>query len=155
MKTRPDHILNDRITLPLPLAEVFAFFADAGNLERITPPELNFHILTPLPIEVRQGTLIDYRLRLFGIPFNWQTEIVCWEPPNRFIDQQLHGPYRKWIHSHRFSEIDGLTTIEDEVRYQLPLWPMGELAFPLVRTQLQRIFSYRQKAIRSILINYR
>lgn len=151
MPIHSEHLLRDRIILPLPIDEVFAFFADAGNLERITPPELNFRILTQLPIAVRQGTLIDYRLRLFGIPFAWQTEIVCWEPPHRFVDRQLQGPYRQWIHSHRFSERAGLTTIEDEVRYRLPCWPMGELALPVVRLQLRRIFSYRQKSIRSIL----
>lgn len=151
MPIHSEHLLRDRIILPLPIDEVFAFFADAGNLERITPPELNFRILTQLPIAVRQGTLIDYRLRLFGIPFAWQTEIACWEPPHRFVDRQLQGPYRQWIHSHSFSERAGLTTIEDEVRYRLPCWPMGELALPVVRLQLRRIFSYRQKSIRSIL----
>jgi len=150
---RTDHILRDRITLPLPIKEVFAFFADAGNLERITPPELNFHIITLLPIEIQQGTLIDYRLRLFGIPFKWQTKITSWEPPYQFVDEQLHGPYRQWIHCHSFSESNGLTTVEDEVNYRLPFWPLGELALPVIHTQLQRIFSYRQKAIRSILVD--
>ncbi len=145
------HTLHDQIIIPLPIEEVFAFFADAGNLERITPPELKFRILTPLPIDVHQGTLIDYRLGLFGVTFDWRTEITCWEPPHRFVDEQLRGPYRQWVHSHRFHETDGKTTVEDEVRYQLPLRPLGELAYPMVHSQLQRIFSYRKKMIYSIL----
>ncbi|MDY0267456.1 SRPBCC family protein [Trichloromonas sp.] len=145
------HSLCTRQVLPLPIEEVFAFFADAGNLERITPPELNFRILTPLPIAVDQGTVIDYRLRLFGIPFAWKTEITCWEPPHQFVDEQRRGPYRQWIHRHRFSPVAGGTMMEDEVRYQLPLAPLGELALPLIRLQLGRIFDYRKEAIRSIL----
>ncbi len=151
-KPKP-HILHACITLPLPMAEVFSFFAAPGNLERITPPELNFRILTPLPIDIKQGTLIDYRLRLFGIAFDWRTEITCWQPPHRFVDEQLRGPYHSWVHTHNFSERDGQTTMEDEVRYQLPFAPFGELGYPLVSGQLQRIFSYRKQMICKILGN--
>lgn len=151
MEKPASHSYYDSLTIPLPIEEVFAFFADAGNLDRITPPELHFRILTPQPIDIHRGTLIDYRLRLFGISFDWRTEITQWEPPHRFVDEQLRGPYRSWVHSHRFHEADGQTTVEDEVRYQLPLRPLGELAEPMVRAQLQRIFSYRKKMICSIL----
>ena len=151
MEHATTHRLRTRQELPLPLDEVFAFFADAGNLERITPPELHFRILTPQPINVAEGTFIDYRLRLFGIPFSWKTEITCWEPPYQFVDEQRRGPYRQWIHRHRFSAVAGGTLMEDEVLYQLPLYPLGNLALPLIRLQLGRIFDYRKEAIRCIL----
>lgn len=146
------HLLRTAFTLPLPIDEVFAFFAEAGNLERITPPELNFRILIPPATRIMAGTLIDYRLSLFGVPFDWRTEITCWEPPHRFVDEQIHGPYRLWIHSHRFRAEAGGTAIEDEVHYRLPLWPLGEVAYPLVWLQLERIFRFREKAIREILL---
>ena len=146
------HLLKASMTLPLPRQQVYGFFSDASNLERITPPELCFHIASALPVAMGSGTLIDYRLRLFGVPFKWKTRISLWEPPCRFIDEQLQGPYASWVHLHRFEEADGRTTIFDEVRYQLPLWPIGEIATPLVATQLVRIFSFRQRKIAEILL---
>ncbi|WP_412063464.1 SRPBCC family protein [Rubrivirga sp. IMCC45206] len=142
--------------LPLPRAEVFDFFADAANLERITPPELAFEIVTPQPFEIGEGTLIDYRLGLFGVRFGWRTEIVSWAPPYRFVDQQLEGPYRRWHHTHTFADApdqDGHpgTRMDDEVLWELPVAPLGELAYPLVRAQLARIFSYRQRRIEELL----
>jgi ligand-binding SRPBCC domain-containing protein len=134
-----------------PLDEVFAFFADAGNLERITPRELRFRILTPLPIEMRSGARIDYRLSLYGVPFRWRTEIAVWEPPHRFVDVQRSGPYREWIHTHRFLAEGEGTRMQDEVAYVLPLGRLGLLGLPLVRRQLDRIFDFREARIRELL----
>jgi len=140
------------MSLPLPRETVFAFFAEATNLQRITPPDLGFELVTPQPIDLREGTRIAYRLHLFGIPFAWQSEIQRWHPPEEFVDVQLHGPYKHWVHTHRFREAHGATIIEDEVQYALPYWPVGELAYPFVRRQLARIFRYRQQAIRLYLV---
>ncbi len=148
----PEHVLRERLTLPLPPEEVFPFFAAAENLQAITPPELGFRITTPGPIAMRAGALIDYRLSLFGLSFAWHTEITLWRPPFEFVDRQLRGPYAQWIHHHRFQAVPGGTAIEDEVRYRLPLPLLGELALPLVRLQLKRIFRYRQRRIRALLL---
>ena len=147
-----EHILTRELTLDRPREEVFDFFADAGNLERITPPELKFHIVTPQPIEIQKGTLIDYKLRMRGLPVSWQTEISVWEPPFKFVDQQLRGPYRQWVHTHTFTDLGpGQTLIEDEVRYRLPLEPLGDIAHFLVRRELEYIFDFRQEAVEQIL----
>jgi ligand-binding SRPBCC domain-containing protein len=145
------HVLKVSVRLPVGITEVFGFFSDASNLERITPPELRFRITSPQPILIGRGTTIRYRLRLFGLPFHWLTEITRWEPPRLFVDEQVQGPYRTWIHTHAFRENHGGTTMTDDVRYRLPLWLFGELAYPLVRFQLNRIFGYRNRVIRLIL----
>jgi ligand-binding SRPBCC domain-containing protein len=143
-----EHILKRELTLPLPREEVFAFFADAKNLELITPAQLNFKITSPQPIELREGALIDYQLSLHGIPMSWRTEITAWDPPHRFVDTQLKGPYSQWVHTHTFTEIDANTTlIEDEVRYRLPLEPLGDFFHFIVEGELKKIFDYRQKVV--------
>jgi ligand-binding SRPBCC domain-containing protein len=147
-----EYILKRELTLDLPRVEVFDFFADAGNLERITPPELNFHIITPKPIDIRKGALIDYKLKMRGLPVKWRTGISVWDPPYKFVDQQLKGPYKQWIHTHTFTELESnKTLIEDEVRYRLPMEPLGDIAHFLVRRELDYIFDYRQKAVAEIL----
>jgi ligand-binding SRPBCC domain-containing protein len=142
------HLLEQKQLVPRSRAEVFAFFADAGNLERLTPSFLRFQILTPAPIAMRPGALIDYRLSLFGVGFRWRTEIEVYEPGVRFVDVQRRGPYRRWHHTHTFEDAPGGTLIGDRVEYALPLGPLGELAHVLaVRRQLDTIFAYRRRAI--------
>lgn len=138
-------------TIPATPAEVFTFFSDARNLARITPPTLDFHIITQLPLAMREGALIDYRLRLHGFPMRWRTLISRWNPPFDFIDEQLKGPYRTWIHHHTFAELpNGQTLMKDSVRYSLPFPPFGLVALPFVRREVEGIFAYRQKVIREI-----
>ena len=147
------HALRFTLELPRPRMEVFAFFADAGNLQRITPPELCFSVVTPLPVEIEAGTEIEYRLRLFGVPFGWRSRITEWFPGECFVDEQVRGPYASWIHRHTFRDgEDGRTIIVDDVRYRLPFSPISEPAHPLVRFQLGRIFRYRQAAVSDILL---
>jgi ligand-binding SRPBCC domain-containing protein len=146
------HTLHTSMSLPLARDHVFAFFAEATNLQRITPPELGFAMGTSPPIHLREGTRIAYRLHLFGVPFSWLSQIQRWHPPEECVDVQLRGPYTPWVHTHRCREEHGATLIEDHVEYALPYWPLGELAYPLVRLQLARIFRYRQQAIRTALL---
>ena len=146
------HTLRREQTLPGAPDEVFPFFADAGNLEAITPPWLGFRIVTPRPIDMGVGTLIEYRLRLHGLPISWLTRIEVWEdthPPLRFVDQQLRGPYALWHHTHEFVPgPDGTTRMTDTVRYALPFGPLGALAHALfVRRDLNRIFDHRHAEV--------
>ena len=142
-----EHIIEQRVWVPHPLTTIFGFFAAAENLERITPPELGFQVQSDLPISMRPGTLIDYRIKLHGIPMKWRTEITRWDPPHSFEDVQLRGPYAKWVHTHTFAEERGGTTIEDRVVYALPFGPLGAIAHPFVRRQLKRIFAYRESVL--------
>jgi ligand-binding SRPBCC domain-containing protein len=141
--------VNARLFVPRPLQVVFAFFADAGNLEAITPPWLRFEILTPRPIAMRQGSRVDYRLRLHGVPLHWQSEITAWEPPYRFVDEQRRGPYRTWVHEHTFAERDGGTDVRDVVRYAVPGGWLADWLF--VRRDVRRIFEYRARQLRARL----
>ena len=131
--------------LPRPRAEVFPFFADAANLERLTPPWLSFRILTPRPVAMAAGALIDYRLRIRGVPVRWRTRIAVWEPPDRFVDEQLRGPYRLWVHEHTFAERDGGTLCRDQVRYAVPGGALVDRL--LVRPDVERIFAWRRRAL--------
>ncbi|MFW6089817.1 MAG: SRPBCC family protein [Gemmatimonadota bacterium] len=127
----------------LPPEAVFPFFADVANLERITPPFLRFRVLTPMPVEIREGTILDYRLRVRGVPVRWRTRIRAWEPPHRFVDEQIRGPYRRWIHEHRFEALPGGTRMVDEIDYAAPGGRAVERLF--VDRDVERIFAYRAR----------
>lgn len=132
----------------MPPAEAFDFYGDALNLEPLTPPWLHFEVTTPMPIEMGAGTLLDYRLRLHGVPIRWRTRIDLWEPPHRFVDSQVRGPYALWEHTHTFEPEREDTVIRDRVRYAIPYGPLGGLADAIfVRRDLARIFDYRQQAV--------
>lgn len=143
------HVLERVQHFPLPREALFAFFTDASNLAEITPPFLNFRILTPMPVEMRSGAELEYRLRLYGLPVHWITDIEDFEAPARFTDRQRKGPYRLWHHTHAFEPVEGGTRMTDTVRYQLPFGPLGSLAHALlVRRTLRKIFDYRESVLR-------
>lgn len=149
------HVLRRELLVPFPRDKVFAFFAEATNLERITPPWLRFHVSTPGPVEMGEGTLIDYKLRIKGVPVRWRTRIALWNPPSQFVDTQLKGPYTLWHHTHTFEEYGGGTRMTDEVRYQLPLGPLGDAIHVLmVRRDVETIFNYRNRQIPALLENF-
>lgn len=130
---------------PQSIETVFEFFADAANLQKITPDWLSFRIVTETPIDMHEGVLIDYRLHLHGLPIRWRTEIAEWNPPHQFVDQMLKGPYSKWHHEHRFESVDGGTRVTDVVHYAVP---GGRIIHKLfVRRDLERIFGYRQQVL--------
>ena len=138
------HTLRREQRLPGTPDEVFPFFADAGNLAAITPAFLGFRIVTPRPIEMRVGTIIEYRLALHRLPISWLTQIVDWEPGVRFVDAQLRGPYALWHHTHDFEPDGDGTIMRDTVRYAIPFGPAGRLAHAaFVRRDLERIFDFR------------
>lgn len=140
-----EQVLHVEQWLPRSRAEVFPFFADAANLQALTPPWVGFTILTSLPIDMRVGAIIDYKLRIRGFPVRWTTEITAWEPPFRFVDEQRTGPYRQWIHEHRFEEKDGGTLVIDHVRYRAPGGGLVERLF--VKPDVERIFAYRRQRL--------
>jgi uncharacterized protein YbjT (DUF2867 family)/ligand-binding SRPBCC domain-containing protein len=147
----PPHRLHASQFIRRPIEEVFAFFAEPRNLARITPSSMGFEFRSD-DLEMREGLEIEYRLRpLFGVPVGWRTRIDAFDPPHGFRDVQLAGPYRRWEHSHAFHAVDGGTLVEDEINYELPLGPLGELGHGLlVRAELQRIFSHRARTIDSV-----
>ena len=140
--------LHSELWLPRTPTEVFSFFAQAANLEALTPPWLRFEVLTPQPILMRPGTLIDYQIRVRGIPFRWRTEIQEWHPPQRFVDVQLRGPYTLWHHTHTFEERDAGTLCSDHVRYR----PRGGalINWLFVRSEVERIFAYRSERLSAL-----
>jgi len=146
------YVLSRVQFVPRPLDEVFEFFAEPENLERVTPDFLRFRIVTPRPIAMEVGTLIDYRLQLFRVPFSWRTRIEAYEKNRMFIDRQIKGPYTLWHHLHTFEESADGTWIRDRVDYQIPLGPAGTLAkWVFVGQTLERIFDYRYARIEEIL----
>jgi ligand-binding SRPBCC domain-containing protein len=140
--------LSRELWLPRPPEEIFPFFGEAANLEILTPPWLNFQILTKRPIEMRVGAIIDYRLRIHGVPLRWQSEITAWEPKHRFVDEQRRGPYRLWRHEHTFALREGGTVCRDHVRYAVAFDFLVHRT--LVRPDIERIFTYRQEKLRQM-----
>jgi ligand-binding SRPBCC domain-containing protein len=155
--TRPDceakqvrvHHLERSQRVEVPIDRAFAFYGDERNLEPLTPPWLHFEVTTARPISMASGTLLEYRLKLHGVPIRWRTRIDSWEQPTRFTDFQEKGPYKLWEHTHTFEpDGDGATIIRDHVRYAIPFGPLGTLAHRLfVRRDLERIFDYRRDAV--------
>ena len=139
---------ESQLWLPQARDQIFKFFADPRNLQRLTPEWLRFEILTPPAIEIRQGTLLDYRLRLRGMPLRWQSEIAVWEPPHRFVDRQTRGPYSLWVHEHTFTEKDNGTLVGDKVEYAVPGGRLVQKFF--VAPDLERIFQYRHRVLEEI-----
>ena len=139
------HIQRD-VWIPRPLDEVFAFFSNAANLEALTPPWLHFHILNPAVV-IGEGVRIDYRLRIHGVPLQWQSEISRWNPPSSFVDEQRKGPYRRWVHTHTFAAERGGTRVGDSVEFEVPFaWLVGGF----VRRDVEKIFAFRQQALLKI-----
>ena len=146
------HTFHTRHLIRASLERVFDFFSRAENLQELTPSSLHFHILTPLPIEMRKGVIIEYKLRLLGIPIRWQSEITVWDPGVRFADVQRKGPYLLWEHEHLFQEVDDGTLMEDTLRYAVPGWILEPLVHRLfVKPQIEKIFEFRGEAIDRLL----
>ena len=145
------HVLMRSQHLPADPAAAFALFGAARNLEAITPPWLRFRVVTPEPIAMAPDTLIAYRLRLHGVPVRWLTRIAVWDPPHRFVDVQVRGPYASWHHTHEFEPDGSGTLMRDTVRYALPFGPLGELAHRFVERDLRRIFDYRASQVPGLL----
>ena len=146
------HYLYARQWLPVSLDTVWDFISDEKNLERITPPWLNFKVLGKSSPEIQKDTLINYSLRLHGIPIKWRSEIAKWQPKELFVDTQVKGPYKKWYHTHLFHELDGGTLIQDQVQYQIPFYPFGLSVFPKVKADVSAIFQYRKTAFVSCFL---
>jgi ligand-binding SRPBCC domain-containing protein len=143
------HLLRRSQRVEVPIDRAFAFYGDSRNLEPLTPPWLHFEVTTPGPLTLKPGALLDYKLKLHGVPVRWTTLIETWEPPLRFVDSQAKGPYSLWEHTHLFErDGNGATVIHDQVRYSIPFGPLGAIAHRLfVRRDLERIFDYRRDAV--------
>lgn len=140
--------LERTLEIERPLEEVFAFFSEPSNLAKITPESVGFRILTPLPISMQVGAVIDYTIKVLGIRRYWTTLITDYSPPHSFVDVQLKGPYEFWHHTHRFESSARGTIMRDTVRYVLPFGPLGRLAHGLiVKRQLKAIFDHRERVI--------
>ena len=148
-----EKVLQVEQKIEMPLAKVFEFFSRAENLQRITPPLLDFKIVSKTPIEMKPGALIDYKLQVHGVPLRWRTLIEEWDPPHKFVDTQLRGPYSLWHHTHEFIELTpNLTLIKDTVRYRLPFGYLGLLVHKLmVQKDIQKIFAFRQSEVPKLL----
>jgi uncharacterized protein len=147
----PPFVFHAEQFVPRPLAEVFDFFSKAENLQELTPAFLHFRILSVDPVPVRKGTLIKYSLRWRIFPIRWTTEIIEWEPPYRFVDVQLKGPYKLWHHEHRFVAEGNGTRIIDEVQYALPFGVFGSIAHSLkVKKDVETIFAYRTEVVKRL-----
>ena len=144
-----DRVFQVEQQIDLPIDQVFAFFAKAETLEKITPSLLKFKVTTPTPIEMREGAIIDYKLKIRGLPVSWKTRIEEWNPPHRFVDRQLVGPYSLWYHTHEFTALSPTSTLmKDTVRYRVPLGPLGWMMDRLlVRPDIQKIFDFRRSEI--------
>lgn len=143
--------LRSSLWVPHPPAAVFPFFADAHNLEQLTPKWLSFRVLTPAPIDMHAGTLIDYRIAVHGLPLRWRTRIVRWDPPSCFVDEQLRGPYSLWHHTHTFTPLDGGTVLGDEVVMRPKGGPLAGLVMAmLVRRDVERIFDFRGRSMAAL-----
>ena len=141
--------LTAELWLPSPPEKVFQFFAEPANLDAITPPWLRFRTVTPMPIAMGEGTLIDYRLRIRGVPVRWGSRIASWDPPHSFRDEQVRGPYRLWIHEHAFEPCDGGTLVRDHVRYAVALDAL--VHGWIVRPDIERIFRHRARVLKSLI----
>ena len=147
-----EEVLEGTQRIQLSVERTFELFCDAFNLERITPPWLSFRVVTPRPIEMREGTLLEYRLRLHGVPVRWKTRISVWDPPHRFVDEQISGPYALWHHTHEFESDGDATVVRDRVRYRIGFGPLGAAALRLfVRRDVERIFDYRREAMLALI----
>jgi ligand-binding SRPBCC domain-containing protein len=146
------HVLERVQRIPRAVDDMFAFFSAIDNLERITPPWLHFRILDPRPDRLTAGARLEYSLTLHRFPIRWTTAIDEWEPPHRFTDFQMRGPYSIWQHTHTFEPVNGGTLMTDVVRYAIPYGPLGSLAHvAFVRRDLRRIFDYRRDAVAALL----
>jgi ligand-binding SRPBCC domain-containing protein len=144
-----EYNFKTEMIIPDNLDNVFSFFSAAENLQAITPPWLHFRILTPTPLKIEPGHIIDYKLSLYGFPFKWKTRITLWDPPNQFIDEQIRGPYRKWVHHHLFEPRGDHTCMRDQVTYEIPVF--SEVINNLfVNRNVTRIFNFRRRRINEL-----